>query len=143
MDTQDLYSHDDPVIVLDDGSFIGKQCKIRKQFFQSHGFIKAYAPWCGHCQAKVNCMKKLSSILKEYGVSVYVINADNNPMFAEHFRDRVTAFPTFLSVNDKGVIGTPLLDKKGEQVYTIPGIISSLCGNNSQICKIKGLNDCP
>lgn len=142
MNTQDLYSHNDPVIVLDDGSFIGKQCKIRSSTLQSHGFIKAYAPWCGHCQAKVSCINKLASILKEYGVSVYVINAEANPMFAEHFRDSVTAFPTFLEVNNKGVIGEPLLDKNGEQVYTIPGIISSLCGNDAQICKIKGLDGC-
>lgn len=131
--SEDLYSDSDPVTILDDGSFIGKKCKIKTGIFQTHGILKAYAPWCGHCQAKVTCVNKLAEILPEFGVTVYVINADDNPMFAEHFQ--VRGFPTFLQVDGQGYIGDVLRNKNGEPVYSVPDIIAALCGNDPRICK--------
>jgi len=139
----DLYNEKDPVTVLDDSSFIGSNCRIKKNIFDNHGFLKAYAPWCGHCKSKVKCIKKLSRILKEYGVTAYVINADNNPIFKEHFGDKIKGFPTFLRVDDSGNIGEVMTTKDGEQVHTIPGIISSLCANDTRICQYAEImEDC-
>jgi thiol-disulfide isomerase/thioredoxin len=140
---KDLYGPNDPVTVLHDGCFIGTNLRIKKKCFLEHGLIKVYAPWCGHCQAKVKCMNKLAGILEEYGVTVYVINADNNPIFHGHFKDRIRGFPTFLEVSDRGTIGQPMTDKDGEQAYTVPAIISSLCGNDKRICQyMDSMGDC-
>ena len=142
-DVKDLYNNNDPVTVLNDGSFIGKNCRIRKDEFLGHGFLKAYAPWCGHCQGKVKCINQLAEILPEFGVAVYVINADDNPMFAEHFREKVRGFPTFLHVNESGHIGDVMKTKDGAQVYSVPDIIASLCGNDARVCQYAEImKDC-
>lgn len=141
----DLYDpNNDPVIVLDDGSFIGKNHKIRKNVFQGKGILKAYAPWCGHCKAKVKCMKRLGEILPEFDVQVYVINVDNNPVFQEHFKDKVRGYPTFLYVDDSGNIGDVIRDADGNQVYSVPSILAALCGNDPRICAQQdNMKDCP
>lgn len=143
MDMDDLYTAKDPVTILDDGSFIGVDSKISKRFFKGKGFLKVYAPWCGHCQAKVNCINRLAKIMPEHGVTVYVINAEDNPVFQRHFKDRVRGFPTFLEVSDKGKIGDQMTTKSGDPVYSVPDIIASLCGNDDKICKYsKQFADC-
>lgn len=142
---KDLYTDEDPVTILDDDSFVGKNCKIRKDTFKTHGFLKAYAPWCGHCQAKVDCIKRLGKVLKDYDVTVYVINAEReaNPLFNDHFGDRVRGFPTFLEVDGRGNIGEVMRTKDGEQVYSVPSIIAALCGNDTRICQYAEImKDC-
>jgi len=143
-DEEDLYNpNSDPVIVLDDGSFIGTM-KIRKLAFQGKGILKAYAPWCGHCKSKVSCVNRLAEILPEFDVHVYVINVDANPMFKQHFKYKVIGYPTFLYVDDNGNIGDVIRDANGDQVYSVPGIIGALCGNDPRICAQQDkVKDCP
>lgn len=139
----DLYSKEDPVVVLDDSCFIGSDWHIKKPCLIGHGILKVYAPWCGHCQGKVECIKRLGKVLREYGVGVYVINYDANPIFQSVFKDRVPGFPTFLEVNQVGVVGKPITNRQGEQVYTIPDILASLCNNKSEVCKLaEQFNGC-
>jgi thiol-disulfide isomerase/thioredoxin len=134
---RNLYSAKDPVTILDDASFIGEDCRIQHG---RDGILKVYAPWCVHCQGKIKCINSLAEILPEYGLTVYVINAEDNSIFREHFK--IQGFPTFLRVK-KGKIGDVLRNKAGEQVYTVPDIIAALCGNDPRICKYtRSMEDC-
>lgn len=130
-----LYYSDDPVIVLDDSSFVGKNCKIGPDAFVGEGILKAYAPWCPHCQSKVTCLNRLAELLEPHNIFIYVIDVEDNPIFSEHFKNKIKGLPTFLEVLSEGYIGGQFVDKKGEPVYTVPDIVSSLCNHNKSVCK--------
>jgi thiol-disulfide isomerase/thioredoxin len=93
----DLYTEQDPVIMLDDGSFL-RSVKIRDEKWNGPGVLKVYAPWCPHCQSKVEDIKQLA---EKY--TIYVLDATVNPMF--RFAHGITAYPSFFKVLDNGQIG--------------------------------------
>lgn len=93
----DLYTEEDPVIMLDDGSFL-RSVKIRDEKWNGPGILKVYAPWCPHCQSKVEDMKRLA---EQY--EIYVLDATVNPMF--RFAHAVSAYPSFFKVLDNGEVG--------------------------------------
>lgn len=132
-----LYKASDPVIILDDASFIGKNCKIRRDKRAGAGILKVYAPWCPHCQAKVPCVNRLAELLNDIPVPVYVLNADDNPIVAEHMQKsgKLLGYPTFLDVSDDGIVGGPLRNGRGEGVYTVPDIAEALCQRWEGLCE--------
>ena len=132
---QPLYYDDDAVVILDDSSFVGKDCKIKSKAFINDGILKVYAPWCPHCQSKVECLNKLAELLKSQDITIYVIDSEDNPIFAKHFANKIQGFPTFLEVTPDGYIGDRVKNKKGESVYSVPDIVSALCGHNKDVCK--------
>jgi thiol-disulfide isomerase/thioredoxin len=95
----DLYLDTDPVVKLDDGSFL-RSVKIRDSYWDKPGIIKVYAPWCPHCQSSVESIKKLASSLKKS--TVYVLDGTVNPMF--RFAHGVNAYPTFYKVLENGTV---------------------------------------
>ena len=115
-----LYNKNDPVQILDDGSFVGTKSKIKKSLFKGPGVLKVYAPWCPHCQNKVVCMNALSNMLGEFGMQVYVLDATDNPDFS--VSHKIVGFPTFINVNPDGTVG-----KVMENVFDIKGIVDGLC----------------
>ncbi len=95
----DLYVGSDPVVKLDDGSFL-RSVKIRDAHWDKPGIIKVYAPWCPHCQASVEAINNLAKSLKKS--TVYVIDGTVNPMF--RFAHGVNAYPTFYKVLKDGTV---------------------------------------
>ena len=121
-----LYKKGDPVIILDDGKFIGKELSINKPYFKGAGVLKVYASWCPHCQSKVQSLNKLAQSLKPHGMAVYVLNGEDNPIFMSTYQ--VQGFPTFYEITATGAIGQLL------QVASVPDIVRSLCGRNKEVC---------
>lgn len=126
-----LYKNSDGVIILSDKNF--QNGKIVKGFMGS-GVIKAYASWCGHCQDKVSGFKGLAKALKDTGMYVYVINADENRKFSEAFN--IQGFPTMLFISDNGTVSS-LTDDSGNPVYDIPGITQKFCRDYNKLCGYK------
>lgn len=139
-ETQDLYTEEDPVTILDDASFIGQQGQIKTRVYQGPGVLKCYAPWCGHCQAKVECCNRLAEALQEHGMQVYVIDGTTNPIF-NNFRE-VDGYPTFFKVGKDGLVTGPL--KKGsEQIYATKDLVNSICQDSPAVCElISSLEAC-
>jgi hypothetical protein len=134
MDSEILYKKGDNVQILDDPCFVGKDYKIKSRYFSEPGVIKVYAPWCGHCKSKVKCLNMLAGYLHNHNMQVYVIDGTDNEHFTTMFPTH--GFPTFLEVTATGHISSaPLKDALGEPVYTVPAIVSALCGNNKDVCK--------
>jgi thiol-disulfide isomerase/thioredoxin len=104
-DSEELYDPSDKdVVVLTDQDIIGLgKTRINARKFKGSGYLKAYASWCPHCVAKVNCIKTIGSNLSELGQAIYVIDADVNNQFNELLK--ITGFPTFLEVDENGYIG--------------------------------------
>jgi hypothetical protein len=96
----DIYTDKDPVVQLDDGSFL-RAIKIRNSQWQKPGVLQVYAPWCPHCQSKVKCITDLSKNLQN--TTFYVLDATVNPMF--RFSNNVKAYPSFYKVLDNGEVG--------------------------------------
>lgn len=128
-----LYTDNDPVTILDDASFIGTQGQIKSRVYQGPGVLKCYAPWCGHCKAKVECCNRLAEALQEHGMQVYVIDGTANPVFS-NFRE-VTGFPTFFRVGKDGLISGPL-EQNGEPVYGTQGLVKSICQDSPAVCTL-------
>jgi len=95
----DIYTNDDPVNRLDDGSFLYSNKKIRSNAWQGPGILEVYAPWCPHCQEKVNAINVLASSTG----AVYVLDGTTNPSF--RFATGIEAYPTFLKVLPDGTLG--------------------------------------
>lgn len=137
-----LYNKSDPVYILDDSDFTVNpmgEATLNRDAFRGSGIIKAYAPWCPHCRDKVEDIKTLGRVLKEnpsYGVSIYVLNADNAPNMsrAKEGSDALIAgFPTLLFVDpDRNV--SKLTDEGGESVYSVPDAITALCKSHKKLC---------
>ena len=128
MTTNTLYSKRDPVIILDDGSFVGENMKISLKHMKNPGILKVYANWCPACQSKVKDINNLASILKKQNVSIYVIEAaDLNPIFANHYSNKIGFYPTFLKVYKDGTIGDMIADKEGNPPGSVIDIVKILC----------------
>ena len=134
--SESLYSPDDKVVVLHDGNFIGTQSKISSDAFKGPGVLKAYATWCPHCQSKVRDLNNLAEALEEFGLAIYAVEMEQNPIFADSFSHVVRGYPTFLQVNNNGEIGGSVLDEQNEEVRTIEGIVNALCRKDSEVCSI-------
>lgn len=130
-----LYDENSAVTILDDSCFVGtsENYKITKSKNKGAGFIKAYAPWCGHCQSKVNCMNRLAGILSEFGLTVYVLDADENRVFSNTLG--VRGYPSFYHVDKDGRVTGTMRTANGEPVGQVYEIIASLCGNKRKICE--------
>ena len=96
-----IYVESDPVVILDDGCFIGNKIKSHK--WAGPGFIKAYDPTCRFCQAKVKPINKMARKASQQGYAIYVIDVTDNPIFADAFN--VNSYPTFFKVLPDGTIG--------------------------------------
>jgi thiol-disulfide isomerase/thioredoxin len=94
----DIYTDADPVNRLDDGSFLYSK-KIRSHAWQGPGVLKVYAPWCPHCQQKVEAI----NILAASTGAVYVLDGTVNPSF--RFATGINSYPTFLKVLPDGTLG--------------------------------------
>ena len=135
MSQQPLYKPTDPVQILDDSHFFysNGKAQLKNDKFKGPGAIKAYASWCPHCKNKINCIKELGELFHNEGLCMYVIDADVNHHFA--LNQNVQGFPTFYSVNKKGVVdGT--LKLNGNDVHTVPDIVKSLCNDYTGICGV-------
>jgi thiol-disulfide isomerase/thioredoxin len=99
---EDIYASKDPVVRLDDGSFI-RHRKIRPLYWKGPGIIQVYAPWCPHCQSKVNSMNILADKLRDNNQAVYVLDGTDNPHF--RYAHGVNAYPTVLKVLEDATIG--------------------------------------
>lgn len=137
-----LYTKDDPVYILSDSDFTVSSsgaAKLNKDAFRGAGIIKAYAPWCPHCQDKVEDIKTLGRVLrdnKSYGVSIYVFNADgggNMTRATEGGSPLIPGFPTLLFV-DPDCNVTRLVDEGGEGVFSVPDAITALCKTQKKLC---------
>jgi hypothetical protein len=100
----DIYTDNDPVHRLDDGTFLGSK-KIRTHAWFGPGVLEVYAPWCPYCQQKVQAVK----VLAEQGdTAVYVLDGTVNPTFS--YAHNIKSYPTFLRVLPDGTIGEELSD---------------------------------
>ena len=115
-----LYSPTDGVKVLQDSDFDFGRKKLKDTSCKGPGILKAYAAWCGHCQKMVDCICKLGKTCKKKNIdlTVYVIEANDNSRFAQEYN--ITAFPTFFSVSEDGVL---------EQLSThsLPEVVQGEC----------------
>jgi len=119
-----MYDKKSDVVVLTDSSFTGT--RITKGFVHA-GVLKVYAPWCGFCQTKEQCIYMLAKCLKEEGedISVYVIDGDSNKQFS--MAAEVSGFPTFLRIDEYGNVTGRLAGADGEPVHDVPSILGALC----------------
>jgi thiol-disulfide isomerase/thioredoxin len=97
----DIFTDKDPVKILDDGDFIAGH-KIRDHAWSGPGVVMAYAKWCPYCQRKVEIVNKLALKAKLDNKCVYVIDAEDNPIFTD--ANNVESYPTFYNVNIDGTI---------------------------------------
>ena len=81
--------------------------------------LKAYATWCPHCQSKVQELNNLAGALQEFGLAIYAVEVEQNPIFANTFSDVVKGYPTFLQVNNNGEIGGPVLNELDQEQLTV------------------------
>jgi hypothetical protein len=95
----DIYTDADPVNRLDDASFLYRNKKIRLHAWKGPGVLEVYAPWCPHCQEKVNAINILASSTG----AVYVLDGTSNPSF--RFATGIASYPTFLKVLPDGTLG--------------------------------------
>lgn len=131
-----LYTEADAVTILNDASFMGQNGQIKAQFYKGPGILKCYASWCGHCQAKAECCKRLAEALQEHHMQVYVIDGDSNPIFS-NFRE-VEGYPTFFRVGQDGLISDKL-----EDVSSPEDIVKSICQESPAVCQlISSLEAC-
>lgn len=128
-----LYSDYDNVIILDDSSFLDK--KIISKQYSGPGILQAYATWCPHCKSKVSCINVLADLLKDTEYSVYVIDADQNKIAARVLG--VDMFPTFYTVDNKGVVG-----KEVPMTNGMKDLIKALCKQDGSLCKLVGKYGC-
>ena len=94
----DIYTDSDPVNRLDDGSFLYNR-KLRSHVWKGPGVLQVYAPWCPHCQKKVNAINVLAASTG----AVYILDGTVNPLF--RFATGISSYPTFLKVLPNGTIG--------------------------------------
>lgn len=92
----DIFTDKDPVKILNDGDFIAGH-KLRDHAWSGPGIIMAYAKWCPYCQRKVEIVNKLALKAKLDNKCVYVIDAEDNPIFTD--TNEVQNYPTFYNVN--------------------------------------------
>lgn len=121
-----LYSKSDPVVILGNSDFTGKQ--IKESSCKGPGVLKAYATWCPHCQDKVECIKLMASECKKNGINitVYVLEAESNQIAGATLG--VQGFPTFFKVEQNGKVGPAL------QAGGIPDVLKAVCPT----CKLEG-----
>jgi hypothetical protein len=98
---EDIFSPEDPVIMLDDGDFIAGD-KIRDNSWRGPGILMAYAKWCPSCQNKVTDINKLAT-----QKTVYVVDADDNPIF--NLSNKIKQYPTYFEILQNGKIGKTIL----------------------------------
>lgn len=116
MNHHPIYSESDPVVILDDGCFIGN--KIKSQYYMGPGIIKAYSPSCYFCQDMVKPLNKLARKVRGKS-AVYVIDVTDNPIFNLTFD--ISKYPTFYHVSNTGYIEQEL-DGKIETLETALGV---------------------
>jgi thiol-disulfide isomerase/thioredoxin len=121
-----LYNNNDPVHILNDSKFIGPDMRIKTQTLAGPGVLKVYATWCPHCQSKVEGLNKLAGLLEPHGMSIYVLDGENNPIFCSRYK--VQGFPTFFEVSEGGSIGKQL------QIGRVEDVVTQLCGKNKAVC---------
>lgn len=121
-----LYSKSDPVVILGNSDFSGKQ--IKQSSCKGPGVLKAYATWCPHCQDKVECIKVMAAECKKNGldITVYVLEADVNRDASSAIG--VEGFPTFFKVDKSGKL-SPALNVGG-----VPDVLKAICPT----CKFSG-----
>lgn len=138
-----LYNDNDSVQILDDASFIGKNLKIKPEYFSGPGVLKVYARWCPHCKDKVKCLNHLASLLQPNDMQVYVLESDDNPIFARHYGRQIQAYPTFLEVTANGYVGERLLGQNGMPVFKLEDIVGALCNFDKTVCTyMKNVEQC-
>ncbi len=71
-------------------------------FKNKFGFLKVYAPWCGHCQNMVPTMNFLANELKKENIIFGALNSDN-PKNSKKLQELdVGYFPSLYMVYDDG-----------------------------------------
>jgi thiol-disulfide isomerase/thioredoxin len=143
-----LYSREDPVFILTGSDFtVGKdgRVKLNASAYRGQGLIKAYAPWCGHCQSKVHDIKIIGEHLNgKKGAKVYVFDA-STPEVGHHFKYATThegkilieGFPTMLYV-DHDLNVDKLVNELGKPIYTVPEALGAMCSKHlSEACDVR------
>lgn len=77
------------------------------------GYVMFYAPWCPHCQSKVQEMMDMGKQYNQTGKMLYVYNADAPGSDKVTDYIDVEGFPTFYPVTKTGKIS-----KRGPVDYT-------------------------
>lgn len=139
-----LYSPSDGVYILHFSDFTIKDGVpyVNQNVFHGPGVIKAYAPWCPHCQNKVEAIRSIAKELNRdfHSAKVYVFNADGAENFRNVKNDKgepmIAGFPTMLYVDEHCKVST-LRNSAGEQVYSIPDVLHELCRLHSDTCSVK------
>jgi thiol-disulfide isomerase/thioredoxin len=121
-----LYSKGDPVTILGNSDFVGKQ--IKPSSCKGPGVLKAYATWCPHCQNKVECINLMASECKKKNVdvTVYVLEAEEHRTAGTALG--VQGFPTFFPVDKNGKVGAAM------NVGGVPDVLKAICPT----CKFDG-----
>jgi len=138
--SDDLYSKSDRLFILtgDDFTTKGGQTYLKSNAFRGQGLIKAYAPWCGHCQSKVEAMKELGKIInggREYDVRVYVYNADDEPDLINGDRTLVEGFPTMLFVEKDRSVDN-IFSPDGKTVHDLETAFQVICDTHQAACGV-------
>lgn len=102
----DLYDKYSGVIELTSKDFKYEKDKIiviNKHFKNKYGFIKFYAPWCGHCR---NMVELWSELAIQFGhiFAIGAVNCEKKENFKIRNKIGIRYYPTIIKVSKDGTI---------------------------------------
>ena len=109
-----------PVVELSVNDFNGTRI-VSPLFKDRCGFLKVYAPWCGHCQNMHDDLINCARILKRAGFVVSALNADNHVNKPVAHALNVRGFPTLFFVDYNGNVMPYDGDRDGDSIAKAVG----------------------
>lgn len=124
-----LYNENTDVVILSDSDFDSAGTVIKSELKNRFGLIKFYAPWCPHCQNKVDDINFLAKGLKQENTNFYigVVNIDNVNIIKNTLD--VKGIPTFFFIPKNGIP-----EKLENFEFSVENILLTICEKTQQCC---------